>query len=139
MKNEHAEFEQFIQWFASLENLPLQKRHDFLEHLLKTKKFDEQAIEFMEATFNQMEQASIKRQEQWHDLLESSQNAVTIQKKSEFSLTKKLAVGVCGWMKDKAQIAKDAFKKAEASVAQAQEATENQSEAAQVAALKASL
>ena len=55
MDNTSAEFEKFLTWFTSLEEIPIYTRRDFLAHVIEIGGIDEKAAKFIDDTLAHLE------------------------------------------------------------------------------------
>ena len=68
MNKNLTEFKEFLTWFCSLEEIPLQSRHNFLTHITKAKKIDEKARKFIEDTLERLSNKYGKEAEEYRRL-----------------------------------------------------------------------
>ncbi len=139
MEKNNIRFEEFIVWFSKLEEIPLQTRHDFLEHIIKIGYIDEKSEEFIEITLNDLSKNSKKRQKQWSKYADILKKTKKTQTNEKLSLKKKLATEILDWMNKKSIEFKNHFRTIQSKIMKSQESAEDLENQAQIARLKAAL
>ncbi len=86
MDNYEVELENFINWFADVEQIPGETRIDFLNHILEVGYMDEKAVKFVEDSLNHLVEVSQKEADELKRRFEVLEGAIAGQEDPELSL-----------------------------------------------------
>ena len=132
--------ENFLDWFADQEDIPLQTRRDFFEHVQATGGIDEKAMSFIEKSVAQVERKSALRanviQEQLHTFTEVLE---TQNQAKQYSVLEITISSINNWFQEKTEAFKEKAQNFVLNTLKSEETNEHESDLNQVAALKAAL
>lgn len=135
MTPEEQSFIELVQWLIQQEDIPLAVRRDLLKHLDQTQQLDKKTDTFISQYLQSRQQQGLNRAE-WlrqrgeslHGLKTSANNETNVILQESTELIKSLGQHFCG-----------SFKTRESQLAGQAEKNQDQSDQAQVKALKASI
>ena len=139
MNTEQINVEEFLTWFASQEDIPLQTRRDFFAHVQVNGGLDQKAIDYLDTALETISQKNDQRINVIKEKLDLVSNALDNQKVSEISLVEKIITDISQWFVDKVGAFKTKIQSEEMAVMKTEEDNIHDQEMDQVAALKAAL
>ncbi len=139
MNNEESVLVEFLKWLKELPLIPNTDKLKFTEHLQTVGKLDQKSIDFIKHVFELAEQRNHQITKTLSDEWELFNAALAVQKIPEFKVENIIAQKGAKQISSHNQRFKRKFKALEKHQSQTAETAEQNQEAAQVAALRASV
>ncbi len=86
MTQVQEQIEQFILWFSELEEVPLDDRQTFIEHLLEVGTLDDQSIKFIDSALLELEKLNKDRAAALQRKIEDLKGAIELNQQPEISM-----------------------------------------------------
>lgn len=139
MTSQEQAFIEFLHWLDESSYVPTKTKHAFLEHVAKSGKLDNKAIEFIEYIFAKADELQQQTKQTLSDEWQTLNATLQVQAQPDNKLELKVAKAASKRMHNRVLKFNKYYHKVEGQKRVQQESTEQQTEADQVAALKASL
>lgn len=139
METSQQQIEQLLQWFGEAEEVPLQVRHDFFQHVTKQGGLDQASFDFMAKTIEGIsadyDQKLKSAESQWR----SVSGALAVQADPKFSLKERVVDFASRLMTNRVTRFKDYFYDLENKKVRQEESAELIENYAKIERLKAAL
>lgn len=139
MNPEEQQLNEFLEWFGQIDSIPLKVRRDFFSHLKDIGGIDLKAYEFIESTLNRLATTNENEIESLKDKWTLVSATLQVQAEPQFSLKEKIFHYAKQTMFGRAAKFNKTFAATSQVDLQEEEQDQDELEAAEVMALKASL
>jgi hypothetical protein len=139
MKQQNIGLGEFLTWFSDQEDIPLNVRIDFLEHVKKEGKIDEKAISFVDQYLNKKDSEFNKKLSQLSDELVFVRSQLALEQNPKLSNKTRIQASLKKTLNRLTSSFKTKWISFDKKYTQSQESAEELENAAQIARLKAAL
>jgi hypothetical protein len=139
MTEQYTDFEQFLQWFCTREEISLQARHDFLAHIIAAGEIDEQAGKFLQDSMDYLSTQYERDSQEYQEMVNLFAGVLKVENKEECSAKENIVEVAEENMLKLAVDFKEDYQAQETAKNVVAETAEQSEEDSQVAALKANL
>ena len=139
ISSETAEFKEFLEWFCSLEEIPLQTRHDFLAHIAKVGYMDQKSLDFVTKTLDTLETKFDNQYKEYKNIADLLKNINAQESNKKTSFKEAIIKDAEEYMMSLAENFKNDYREYQQHETKKEETTEKQSDQDEVDAIKASL